>query len=122
GFAHSLDVANGLVEGNIRDHIANRLFDPDLWELFDKEQQRQIMRARCLYDLFWLATEVLGYNKNRPGGGVDLDPQLHGELCEELVYRRVPWFIAMMFRGSLKTTIVSIADSIRRYLLKPHTK
>lgn len=120
GLAWDSAVARGQVQGNIRNRVANYLFEPKFWQMFTEQQQIAIMRARCLYDLFWFTTAVLGYNKDAQPGWVDLDPILHGEMAEALVWENSRYHLYLVFRNSLKSTTVTIADSVRRYLLRPH--
>lgn len=89
-----------------------------LFEALPKAAQLGLMRARCLYDLFWFTSEILGYNASRPGmGSADLDPEFHGALCEEVVYNNARKRLWLLPRGHLKSTIITMANTIRRIML-----
>jgi len=68
-------------------------------------------RQTCRYNLYFLSKAVLGY------GG--LTPHTHRPLCEFLVRCRVPRRMILMPRGFFKSTIATIADSIRLSLIDP---
>ncbi len=66
----------------------------------------KMMRRRCKTDLFFLTYGVLGYTK--------LSENLHGHLCSWMMRNRSPRFrLLLLPRGHYKSTIWTIADSIR---------
>lgn len=69
-------------------------------------EQYKLMRKMAKTDLFFLANTVLGYNK--------LSEDLHGHMCAWLQATDGKQFREeLMPRGHFKSTIITIADSIR---------
>lgn len=75
---------------------------------FTDDQIRKL-RIKCKYDLFFLATGILNYNK--------LSVNLHGSLCAWLErHRDVQYRLILLPRSHYKSTIVTISDSIQTAL------
>ena len=73
------------------------------------------MRWKCLTDLYYLSTEVLGlkHAKDRKGRK-RLDPKLHRKMCRELESEEDS--MHLYFRGAMKTTLMQ--DAIIQKLLQ----
>lgn len=111
------------VDQEVRQCAAILLWEPECWERLSYQQQYQAAKARCIYDLFWLVSDVLGYNHERPvEGSVDPDPILHGELAEELVFNPAQMRLWLAFRGSLKSVFATVGDTIRRLARNPNRR
>jgi len=89
--------------------------DPSIidWQCLDEavlQREREIARR----DLFFLAYHILGYK--------DIDTEWHRLLCKEWVRTRTlyPNRLALLPRGTFKTTLLTIADSIQLALLNPN--
>lgn len=78
------------------------------------ESQIEQMRRRCQTDLYFLAKTVLGYNQ--------IHYETHSALCNFLVNEPANRRMILMARGFLKSTIGTIADSIRLALCDPNTR
>lgn len=88
------------------------------------EQQEQLqelssdqvayLREKAKTDLYFLAKGVLGYDQLEPGA--------HGALCQFMVYEESNRRMVLMPRGYLKSTICTIADSIRLSLKDPNVR
>lgn len=79
---------------------------------FSKEEYYRL-RARCKRDLFFLAYGVLGYNR--------LSVDFHGEMCDDVINTEDVRFRCFLDpRGHFKSTILTIADSIR--IILPYTE
>lgn len=75
---------------------------------FSDDQLRQL-RQVAKWDLFFLATFVLGYDK--------LSTNLHGSLCAWLErHRFVQYKLVLLPRGHYKSTVVTVTDSIQTVL------
>ena len=75
------------------------------------ERQIKLLRDKCKEDLFFLASGVLGYK--------DVNIQTHGGLCRFLEREPSPRRMVLMPRGHLKSTLCTIADSVRLALRNP---
>lgn len=73
--------------------------------------KREGLRARARRDRYFLAKGVLGYQ--------DVNAYTHGPLCRALEVRSQKRRMYLMHRGSLKTTIGTITDSIGDSLENP---
>jgi hypothetical protein len=92
------------------------LLDPDAINKKRKEAEAQVqglstedwkrLRKLAKRDLFFLTTAILGYNK--------LSPNLHGHMCKWLEATDNKQFREILMpRGHFKSTVLTIADSIR---------
>lgn len=72
------------------------------------------LRELCRTDLYILAKVVLGYNQ--------VCEETHGALCQFMVTEELNRRLVLMPRGHLKTTICTIADSIRLSLKDPESR
>lgn len=79
----------------------------------DEEEIRQSLRARSQRSTYFFAKAVLGFT--------DLTVKTHGPICRTLdsVSRRK---LVVMPRDHLKTSIATIADTIRRITLNPNIR
>lgn len=73
--------------------------------------QREALRNRARHDRFFLAKGVLGYQ--------DVSAYTHGPLCRALEVKTQRRRMYLMHRGSLKTTLGTITDSIGDALTDP---
>lgn len=89
--------------------------DPELIEEVRSGSMKEKLRARAKKDRYFLARGVLGYE--------DVNPYTHGPLCRALDDRSKRRRMYLMHRGSLKTTVATISDSIGDALEDPdHTR
>lgn len=72
------------------------------------EAVRNQMRYRALTELYYLCTVILGYDKLRP--------VTHGPLCVFLDSSQTKRRMVQMPRSHFKTTITTVADSVRHIL------
>jgi hypothetical protein len=75
------------------------------------ESKRDYIRKRAKSDLAFLAFAILGYK--------DVNPKTHAALCRFMTHDPMLRRMALMPRGHLKSTICTIADSIRYALIDP---
>ena len=78
------------------------------------EERTQAMRLRAKTDLFFLCTGILGF--------LDLTPFTHGDFCNFVEDPRYQRKVALMPRGSFKTTISTIARSIQMVMNNPEIR
>lgn len=74
-------------------------------------------KAYALKDLFYFTSFILGYNKNRPAPdpnypSVDMEPSLHGEMCEIVTSADERKRLFLVPRGHMKSTVLTIAHTI----------
>lgn len=69
------------------------------------EEVRLALRARALFDNYFLATGILGYK--------DLVPQTHRPICRFLEQVEIPRRLILHPRSTFKTTLAVVVDSIR---------
>lgn len=74
-------------------------------------QVREGLRNRAKHDRFFLARGILGYE--------DVNPYTHGALCRALTSRDKKRRMFLMHRGSLKTTVATIADCVGDAITDP---
>ena len=72
-------------------------------------------RTLCLNDLYFLCTEVLGHEDMKGS-------ELHIEMCAQADQDQFTKQLYLSFRGSLKTSIVTVAKSIQRILKDPNIR
>jgi hypothetical protein len=72
-------------------------------------EQREFLRLQAKHDLYVLAKGILGYR--------DVNPQTHGAFCRFIQANEKRRRLGLMPRGHLKTTLGTIADSVRIPLL-----
>ena len=72
---------------------------------------REGLRNKARHDRYFLAKGILGYK--------DVNPYTHGPLCRALEDKTRQRRMFLMHRGSLKTTIATITDSIGDALADP---
>ena len=74
-------------------------------------QHRDMLRNKAKTDLYFLSKGILGYP--------DLNPRTHAAFCRFIESEQKLRRAALMPRGHLKSTIATIADSIRIALNDP---
>lgn len=72
------------------------------------------LREKCKTDLFFFAKAILNYGQVEEGA--------HAALCAFMVHERSNRRMVLMPRGFLKSTICTIADSIRLSLINPNVR
>jgi hypothetical protein len=77
-------------------------------------EQLEFLRERSKRDLYFLAKWVLQYDQ--------VELKAHGALCNFMVNETSSRRMVLMPRGYLKSTICTIADSIRLSLIDPNTR
>jgi hypothetical protein len=77
-------------------------------------EQVQHIREKAQTDLYFLSKGVLGYDQVEIGA--------HGALCNFMVREQANRRMVLMPRGHLKTTICTVADSIRLTLCDPNIR
>ena len=77
-------------------------------------EERKFLRKRACQDLFWFATKILGYKFLSP----DLHKSMTGFIDEN---RNEEYKLLLIPRGFGKTTLFTVADSIRELLRNPAT-
>jgi hypothetical protein len=83
-----------------------------LEEIRGNSTMREALRNRARHDRYFLASGVLGY--------ADVNPYTHGPLCRALEQRDQKRRMFLMHRGSLKTTIATVADCVGDALEDPN--
>jgi hypothetical protein len=86
-----------------------------------------LMRAYGLKDLYFFASEILGYNHTRPSPdpanpSVDMEPGLHGEMAKIVVDSPKKKRLFLVPRGHMKSTVLTVADTIRRVCKNPNLR
>lgn len=76
--------------------------------------QHDHLKDRCKTDLYFLAKGVLGYDQ--------LEEHAHAALCAFIVREQSNRRMVLMPRGFLKSTICTIADSVRLPLINPNVR
>jgi hypothetical protein len=87
--------------------------DPELLEEVQgmPEKLRQALRKRAQTDRYFLASGILGYK--------DVNPYTHGPFIRHLEDKTKKRRMALMHRGSLKSTLGTIVDSVGEALSDP---
>lgn len=91
-------------------------------EQLEEASSDQVAHVRnlCKTDLFFLSQGILGYNDQNYKFGVE--EFAHKALCRFMVQEKSNRRMVLMPRGHLKTTICTIADSIRLTLENPNIR
>jgi len=85
-----------------------------IFEELSPEERAQAMRIRAKTDLFFLCKGILGFT--------DLTKFTHGDFCNFVEDPRYQRKVALMPRGSFKTTISTIARSIQMVINNPEIR
>lgn len=90
--------------------------DPELEEEVAGMSSAEVSKLRqlCKEDLFFLCRGILGFN--------DVSEDAHGALCRFTVEENRQRRLTLMSRGHLKSTICTVADSIRLPLIDPNIR
>src|SRR5689334_21624969 len=92
-------------------------------QLLEHENKRQLLtllkeqkRRRGMEDLHFLCKNILHYNDLTNADG------FHGEYCKHIENKKSKFKLTLTPRGTLKSSIDTIGDSIRNILINPNIR